>query len=111
VGSGNSKTTKDAKVLLQVRPTPVNRGLLEARGELSRAAVEDLVDSARKLLGALEGIVGDIDVDRKRLPELVVENWAEGGEDTLKASRPLPPPRWKRCSPRWKNDILIRAYC
>jgi hypothetical protein len=83
VGGRDTDATEHAEVLLQVRPTPVNPRLLEARGELSRVAVEDLTDGTRKLLGAPEGTVGDIDVDREGLLELVVKDGAEGGEDTL----------------------------
>jgi hypothetical protein len=85
VGGGNTDATEDAKVLLQVRPTPVNPRLLEARGELSRIAVEDLADGTRKFLGAPEGTVSDIDINRERLLELVVKDGAEGREDTLES--------------------------
>jgi hypothetical protein len=83
VSGRNTNATEDAKVFLQVRTTPVRPGCLEARSKLGGIAVEDLTDGTRKLLGAPEGTVGDVDVDRERLLELVVEDWAKGSEDTL----------------------------
>jgi hypothetical protein len=88
VGGGNTNATKDAEVLLQMRLTPVSPRLLEARGELGGSAVEDLADGTRELLGAPEGTVGDVDVDRERLLKLVVEDWAKGSKDTLEGLNP-----------------------
>jgi hypothetical protein len=64
---------------------PVLEGSLEISSELGRTAVEYLADSAGELLGAPEGTVGDVDVDRERLVELVVEDRTKRGEDTLES--------------------------
>jgi hypothetical protein len=83
VSRGDADTLELAEVLLEVRVPPVAKGSLVQGGVLGRAAVEHLTDSTSELLRAPEGTVSDVDVDRERLLELVVEDWTKGGEDTL----------------------------
>jgi hypothetical protein len=85
MSAGHTDTAENAEILLQVGLLPVLAGLLEAILELLGSAVEDLTDGASELLGAPEGAVGDVDVDRERLVEFVVKDGAEGGEDTLES--------------------------
>jgi hypothetical protein len=75
----------DYAYLLQVGVLPVLLSILVHGDKLRRIAVEDLADCTGKLLGTPEGAVGDIDIDRERLVELVIENGAQRGEDTLES--------------------------
>lgn len=83
VSGGDADTLECAKVLLEVGVLPVGAGGVEALDELWRITVEDLADSASELLGAPEGAVGDVDVDRERLAEVLIEDRAKRGEDAL----------------------------
>lgn len=61
--------------------------MIQSRGAILTwwTTVEDLTDGTGQLLGAPEGAIGDIDVDRESLLELLVENRAERGKDTLES--------------------------
>lgn len=52
-----------------------------------KRAVESLNDSTSERLSTPEGAVGDVDVDSKRLLQLVIQAGPKRGEDTLESLR------------------------